>query len=67
MPRLSVNAQQYRSDACTGHTAVPLLNLSRMPVGSGAYDFSLAPRSAHCSALILQVASLEVTEDVLGN
>lgn len=64
MPRLSVSVQQYRSDACTGHTAIPLLNLSRMPIGSGAYDFSLTPRSTHFSALILQMASLEVTEDI---
>lgn len=45
MPRLSVNVQQNRSNGCTGHPAVPLLNLMRMPIGSGAYDFSLTPWS----------------------
>lgn len=63
MPRLSVNVQQHRPDACTGHTAAPLLNVSRMSIGSSAYDFFLTPQSTHCSALILQVTSLEVTED----
>lgn len=63
MPRLSINVQQHRPDAWTGHTAAPLLNLSRMPIGSGACNFPLMPGSTRCSALILQVISLEVTED----